>query len=185
MNFNKEQIEKIILGVIAAVIILMVLIFFILGPNIRRIGSLRSKIREQKVKVLQAEREIASLARIKDNLEKMELKVSEYETDLPETTEYWLLGTLNQLAEEAGISFHKTERKGYTLQVDNYSLQELEIELRIGYHELGGFINQLEGSSPFIVVRNLSIVRNPKNMKQHNVTLTVGVFEKIQEEKGT
>lgn len=176
MKLEKEKIEKIVLGAIGAIIVIIVLVFLVFGPNIRRMGSLRKKIREEKTKVLKAERELANLSQIKLNLQKTKEQIKEYETELPGATDDWLLGILNQIAEFTGVDFDKRERKGYTKQIKEYRLLELELDLRTGYHKLGEFINQLERSSRFISVWNLNITGNKDDVNRHKVKLTVGAF---------
>lgn len=183
MKLEKEQIEKIALGAIGAVIALIVLVSLIFGPNIKRIGELRAKISEEKAKVLKAEKEVLDLNRIELNLKNTKDKIEEYENELPGATDAWLLGILNKIAEQTGVNFDKRERRGYTVQIGEYRLLEVDLDLKAGYHKLGEFINQLERSSRFISVWNLSIIGNEENIKKHNIRFTVGAFVGIPKEE--
>ena len=185
MKLEKEQIEKIVLGAIGAIIVIVVLVSLVFGPNIKRISELRALIREEKTKVLKAEKEVLNLGRIKLSLKKTKEKIELYETELPGATDTWLLGVLNKIAKRTGVDFDKRERKGYTIQIGEYRLLEVELDLRAGYHKLGEFINQLEKSSRFISIWNLNIIGNEENIKKHNIKFTVGAFVSmpLEEEK--
>lgn len=176
MKQNKEQLEKIILGVIGGIIVIIVLMNFVFGPNVRRIRELRAMIREEKDKVVNAERDVSEFPRIKLNLKRLEGQVKQYQQDMPEATPDWLLERLNRLASETGIDFDKIEPKGYIAKLGPYQLQGLYIELRTDYHRLGGFINKLENLSPFIKVLDLNIAGNKDDIKRHIVKLTVGAY---------
>lgn len=176
MKLSKEQLEKIILGAIGGIIVVVVLFTFVFGPNLRKIGELRAKIRDQKDKVLRAEGEVSGLIRVRLNLMKLDEKIKKYQKDMPQATPDWLLERLNHLATETGINFDKIEPKGYITQVGSYWLQGLYIELRTDYHTLGRFINELENMSPFLRVLDLSIAGNKDDLKRHIVKLTVGAY---------
>lgn len=178
MGLNKEQLEKIIFGGIVGTIVIVVLITLILGPNLRRIGELRTKIRKQRDKVIKAEREVSELARIRLNLKRLEDQVKKYQQDMPLATPDWLLERLNILANEEGIDFDRIEPKGHITEIGPYWLQGLYVELKTDYHRLGRFINKLENLSPFIKIIDLSITGNKENINKHIVKLTVGTYVK-------
>lgn len=177
---NKQQLEKIALLVIGGVIVFIVLVTLVFGPNIRNIKRLSAKIREQRGKVVTAEKEIAGLVNLKSNLEKLEENIKQYQLDMPLGTPDWLLEKLNSLAGEIGIDFDKIEPKGNIDQQGSYALQGLYIELKTDYHRLGVFLNKLENSSPFLRLLDLSITANKEDINKHVVKLTVGAYVKTQ-----
>lgn len=181
MKMSKEQLEKIIFGVTAGIIFVVVLFSFVLGPSFRRSSELRTKIAVTKDKLTEAKLEIEGLAKLKQNLKKQEDKIKQYQQDMPEPTPDWLLGKINSLALETGINFDKMEHRGHISQLGRYWLQGLYLELSADYHTLGKFINKLENASPFLKVLDLSIMADKNNPVKHNVKLTVGAY--VAEEK--
>lgn len=176
MKLNKEQLQKIILGSIVGIIILVVLVTVIFGPNIRRMRELRGQINKEGNKVIKAEQEVSGLAKLKLNLKRQEEEIKWYQLDMPLATPDWLLERLNSLAGETGIDFDKIEPKGYITKAGSYWLQGLYIEVKTDYHRLGIFINKLENLSPFIKILDLSITGNKDDIKRHIVKLTVGTY---------
>lgn len=176
MNLSKEQLEKIILGSVLSLIIVIVLITLVFAPTFKRIRENRVKIAEEKKKVQKAEDEISNISGLKSNLNKMKEQLVQYYKNMPEATPDWLLGRLNSIADETGINFDKIEPKGRIEQVDSYDLQGLYLELKTDYHRLGIFINKLENLSPFIKILDLSITGNKSDVNKHIVKLTVGAY---------
>lgn len=176
MKLPKEHLEKIILGVIGGIIVVVLLVAFFFAPNLRRIGQLWDRIREKREEVLRAEKEVLGLARIRLNLLKLNEKIKKYQTNMPQDRPDWLLEILNRLAGEVGVDFDKIEPKGYIIQVGSYWLEGLYIELRTSYHTLGMFINKLENTSPFIKVLDINIAGNKDDVKRHMVKLSVGAY---------
>lgn len=176
MKLNKEQLEKLILGVVFGIIVIVVLMTLVFGPNLKRIGILRIGIHEEREKVVKAEKEILRFPTVKLNLKRLREEVRQYQVNMPEATPDWLLERLNNLGSETEISFDKIEPRGYITQAGLYWLQGLHIELKTDYHRLGRFINKLENLSPFIKVIDLSIVSNKDNINKHVVKLTVGTY---------
>lgn len=173
---NKESIEKIVLGVIVAVIVMIVLIYFIFRPSIGKIRTYSSQLAEQKEKVLIAEQEALRLARLKMNLKKIASQIQIYEAEMPQSSPDWLLGTLNLLATETGLSFEKIEPQGCLMHWGAYDLQAVELQLFSGYHKLGKFINQLEQSSEFLWVLDFDIVGDKQDVSRTKVKLIIGAF---------
>jgi len=184
MKLEKEQIEKIVLAVIGAIIVLIALIYFVLEPNIRHIRSLRIEIREQKNKVLDAEMKAGSLNRATINIKNEKEQINKYQAEIPQATADWFLSRLNRLAKLVGIDFDRIEPQGYiSVQVEGYRLQKLNLKFRAGYHKLGMFINELEKSSPFIRILNLTITGNKDDTNKNNIRLDVGAFVVIKQGK--
>ena len=88
----------------------------------------------------------------------------------------WLLGVLNSLAADAGISFDRIEPGEVVSSIGRYHLQEFSIELRAGYHKLAGFINRFENLSPFLKVIDIDIAGNRNDPSNHIVKLKVGAY---------
>jgi len=181
VKLEKEKIEKIVLGAIVGIIVIVVLVFLVFGPSIRKIGELNSEIIELRSKVRKAENAIASLDRKKNEVKSLNEEIKKYDNELPESASYWLLGKLNEVSEITGITFDKIEPKGYSMQLGEYKLQEVDLFIKAGYHKLGEIINRLENSSSFISVWNLHIAQNDQDIKNHNIILTVGAF--VQDNK--
>lgn len=176
MKLNKEQLEKIIFGIIICIIIIIVLVTLVFAPSLKSIKELRIKIVEEKNKVVKAEKEVSNLSSAKSNLNKLKEQVKQYSLNMPEATPDWLLERLNSIAGETAINFDKIEPKGNILQIDSYWMQGLYLELKTDYHRLGAFINKLENLSPFIKILDLSITGNKDDVNKHIVKLTVGAY---------
>lgn len=181
MKIGKEKLERIILGIIGGIIIIVILMTLVFGPKLKRIKELRIRIHEERNKVIEAEDVVSRLTSIRLNIKKLKGGLKQYQLNMPEATPDWLLGKLNALSSETGIDFDKIAPKGYLEQVGFYLLQGLYIELKADYHRLGGFINKLENLSPFIRILDLGITGNKDDVNRHIVKLTVGVY--VSEEK--
>ncbi len=181
MKMDKQQLEKLVLAIVAGFIIVIVLVTLVFKPRLKRLRTLRADIREQQEKVKEAEETIFGLARLKMNIKRLTGQIELYQSEMPEMSPDWLLGRLNTLASDTGLDFNKIEPQGTLVRKGPYSLQGVRLELNADYHSLGKFINQLENSSDFLQVLDLSIVRNEENIKQHRIELVIGAF--VPEEK--
>ena len=173
---NKEQLEKIALFSITGIIVIVVLIFFIFVPSVKKIIERGILIKEEKTKLLEAEESIFGINRIRSNLEELELQVKEYKENMPEPTPDWLLRTLNELAAETGINFDRIEPRDFSVEEGSYCLQGLDLQFKADYHSVGIFINKLENSTPFLKIIDISITGNSGDLKKHNVKLTIGAY---------
>jgi len=175
MNLNKTQIEKIALMVIGAALILTVL-YIIFMPRVRMINQLGEKISEEKEKIEKAKTDISELPSLQRKLTKLREGVAKVYAEAPMDTPDWLLGRLNTLAEKSGVIFDKIEPRGDVSRLEKYVLEELYIELKTDYHRLGSFVSELENSSPFLKIVDISIAGNKDDAVKHFVKLTVGAY---------
>lgn len=176
MKISKEKLKKIVIAVVGAVIVMVGLVTLVLGPNLKKMGLLKTEIRNQGKKIAAAERDIAALAGIRSQMNNLRKEVEQYQQDMPQATPDWLLAKLNSLAGETKINLDKIEPEGYVEQEGPYKLQKLTLELKTDYHRLGRFINQFENSSPFLKIMDLNMTANPEDINNHLVRVTVGAY---------
>jgi Tfp pilus assembly protein PilO len=175
LKLSKEQIEKIILGAIGGLVVLLVILNYVLAPRLKRIRSLKEDIQGAEEKINTAKADIEGVSQLKTDLSKMGEKSKKYRENMPKPDPDWLLNRLNSLAEETGINFNKMEPLG-SVKKGKYFVQEMDIELITDYHSLGKFINKLENSSPFLRVTDLSILKKEDDVLRHYIKLKIGAY---------
>ena len=58
----------------------------------------------------------------------------------------------------------------------------ISLQLQAGFIEFLGFLWDIEHTQTFLKVKLLSIENNPKSSSRHNITLTLNVYQLIEEE---
>lgn len=180
---QKDKFEKIVLAAIGLIIAIILLVVFIFAPSFKKLSIVRQKINKQQQKVITAEEDVSNLPRMKKNLAQLAAENLQYEGQIPPATPDWLLGKLNSLAEDIGLSFDKIEPRGSIMKIGPYNLQSYQVALKTDYHRLGKFIDFFEQSSGFLRVLQLSIVGDNRSTNNHDVKITIGAFVLMPEEK--
>ncbi len=174
--------KKIFLVGGVAIVVLFVYFQLLLGPALGRIGRVRSEARQlrQSLKAVQAG--LSQLPQMEKKTTRLREKVRMAEDHFPSKLELpELLERLSEVAETSDVKIVEIEpTKPLSLESggDQPLYEEVPIALnaKSGYHELGLFINQLENSKRYFVVKDIRIKKDSSDSKRHHVDLVLQTF---------
>lgn len=181
-NFDFQKHSKLILS-IAAVLIIILDFFFIMGPQIRWLKSLNPKIKQLKTDIEQTNKDIALIAQLREQYRASNKDMAEIEKrvpleeDIPVILENISTAANNAMIKISQIIPMKEEKEAILgTQTGKYYRIPISIEAQGGYHLFGKFLNVLENSEIFMSVNRLEITPSAKDYKRHNINLTINTF---------
>ena len=183
MKLSSDEIKKLSLVLVWAVLGLIVYTRFILGPQWSRLEEGGRRLLELKRQIAQIERASANQgfleqerAKLVDALKGRDALIAR------EGGSLMLLGRLSSLAEEHDVRIIGIEetRKGDILRpaAQGGAAREIFIGLSLisGYHELGAFMNELESMTPVVQLVNLEVSGRPEDVSAHQVSMLLKSF---------
>ncbi|HHH84987.1 MAG TPA: hypothetical protein ENL15_03420 [Firmicutes bacterium] len=185
-NLNDPKYQKILFGILAGIIAIIVFYFYVLGPQRQQIGDLKQKIEKEKMEV---KRLVALSKKIPDlqaELDSKKEEIARISKSLPTKQEIpTLLRQITDASQQAGITLTyfnpgRLDAKGDYLEF------KVDIQLEGTYHKVGYFLSQLSHLSRIINVGNLKITRLPtvdENTINVKLDLVAYVYNQTQGEK--
>jgi type IV pilus assembly protein PilO len=143
-----------------SVVISVILLALIIGNNLyqfqkRKIAYLKTEIKKEESKN-RLVREIVLLNK----------KIGSYEKRLPRQRDVsWLMRKVTQLAKDAQVKIISLKPQAIDRQV-GYVRIPLEIKLNCSYHELGGFLSNIESSPEFIRINSLQLISSTQQISE-------------------
>lgn len=181
MYISEEQ-RKFLIIASAAVIFLVVDIFFILKPMFAKTWELNQRIGSINKDVDELKRKISTLDSAKGKLGALKSEYENYEKRFPKADEIpSLFETLSTIAVKSKVGIVAVRpmvaEKGPAAKVSSL-YQEIPIEIRAkgGYHQLGDFINKMEMLNRFMEVKDIEITREDAAAKRENLRLLVSTY---------
>ncbi len=140
------------------------------AKSFKQSNTLRSEVKT-------AEEEITKIDTLKKEISAYRSKIESYERMLPVEQEVpKLLETLSTMAKSSNVKIVGITPLASKQEVSPEKIyQEIPILIsaRSGYHELGRFLSDLEGSDRFMKVVDIGIRENKSSVKRHDVELLV------------
>ena len=179
---KKSEVIALTVGVCCCILVGYYILF--LSPVLSRFVLVFREASKLKIKLEDAELTINRRPRMMKEIEELKSKESTYSSRLPKEEEFpAVLESLSSMAQSAGVKITKILPIKDSLasskeipQADIYRQKEIRIDAQCGYHELGTFIAELEGTERFMEVSDISIEASKVNPRRHNVQLTVKTF---------
>lgn len=138
--------------------------------SVKQVNTLRPEVKA-------SENDIAKIDKLKREISASRSKIESYESMLPVEQEVpKLLESLSTMAKSSNVKIvgitplaSKQEESPEKI----YQEIPIQISARSGYHELGKFLADLEGSDRFMKVADIDIRANKSSGKRHDVELLV------------
>ncbi|MDD5634615.1 MAG: type 4a pilus biogenesis protein PilO [Candidatus Omnitrophica bacterium] len=185
---DEEYRKYIILGV--GVVVAVLLLFFMVMPQIAHLGNIAKKITEIKNNTELVENRITRLDQMSEKLRDLRVEYEGYANGLPGEKEIpEFLEELSAIARKSNVKIlsitpsdfrpFESEGKGK----DFLKEMPVAVTAQSGYHELGGFISDLEQAKRFVTIEKVSIKQDNKVSKQHNVEIVLKTYVSFDNEK--
>lgn len=175
---NPKQLTMIIAAISAA--LLFAFAYFLLFPQLGRLGALAGKAGKAKLELRSAKVAIANIDKFKGEIARSSGKIELYEKKLPVEQEMpSLLESLNAMAKRSKMDIISiTPVAGSNTGAQKAAYQEflIKISVRGGYHELGTFLSDIENADRFMKVVDMDIKANEATPAKHSVELLVATY---------
>jgi len=205
-HIPKDDLQKIILIGVAAVVFIFSLIQFGMVPSFRKLGALKKEIIKEKETLKNDKALVASKSQLEARLASMQERLKGYEMALPPYRE--MPNILQKIAEVAYASKVKiikieplrTEKPAEAAKAKAaapakpgakpeppktpatiYTEVPIQVEAKGGYHALGEFVNMIETSDNIMSIGDIEIRANSADIQNHNAKLLVIAYVLRQE----
>ncbi|WP_456386979.1 type 4a pilus biogenesis protein PilO [Desulfolithobacter sp.] len=151
--------KKVKLGIIAALFILPLLLFYFLMfmPGQDKIEKLNRQKTALQTEIRKAKKAAASLPRYKREMEELKRKFEEIAVVLPKKKEIpELLRNISDLGKSAGLDF-LSFKPGKETPRDFYAEIPIDISIRGPYHNLGHFLDRVSKLNRLVTVNNIKM----------------------------
>ncbi|MDE2027119.1 MAG: type 4a pilus biogenesis protein PilO [Candidatus Omnitrophica bacterium] len=182
--FNKLS-EQSRYGVVIFIVILIVLldVVFLALPQLGSIGAANNKIRDMGENTRQIMTDKARIGSLKKNLEETRLQFTSLSNKVRALQEVpAILTTISSVANQYGVQIDQLvpDQSGQqaltkTPEAQYYALP-VTIKARGGYHNFGRFINKLENSELFFIMKDFIIQNEAANPNRHVFSLTINLI---------
>jgi len=171
-----------------SILILWVYVTFLLRPLLNQAGMLSARVRTAREQVNMLERVVANDSLIRQQHRELQQMVATLRGTLPPEEELpSVIEVLSDLASKSQVKIQTIfpqrtfgDVKGDTSKSTSeagrtaFVTVPIEIDALAGYHELGVFLNLIEGSnSPPVEVASLRLSANPRDLRRHNMKIIV------------
>ncbi len=176
---NQQQIALMILGFI----ILVIFFFLVIMPFLRKLKLLAEDEKAFLVKLGKAKTAVEDKEKLYGEVSQIQKSIKYFEKRLPKNTDTpQILEDLIMIGKATNITFvsiapQEIEKINVSEEGDKYYLGiPIRLQLKAGFHDFGRFVNKIENSERFMKIADISINSNPRDIKKHNINLTVSAF---------
>jgi type IV pilus assembly protein PilO len=179
--YIKKNPKQLTMAMIAAALAaLLLFVYFLLMPQLTKLGTLVGKASKAKLEFRSAKVSISNIDKFKSDISKFSAKIDLYEKKLPAEQEMpSLLEELNSMAKKSNldiISITPSAPRAEGALKAAYQEFQIKIIARCGYHELGSFLTDLENTDRFMKLVDINIKANENTPKMHSVELMVATY---------
>lgn len=172
----------------AAVVFSVLYAVLLIVPTVKHLGVLAKNTIKMSQKNKLAEKDVASLAKTEERLNKLREEFAAYSDQVPGTKE--IAGFLDSLALTAKDSnvriISVTPLPGQAASSkagDLYSNMMVVIAAKGGYHEIRRFVGELENGKGFPSVRDMRLQYDAKFPTRHDAHIVLKIFVSTKGEK--
>ncbi|MCM8812983.1 MAG: type 4a pilus biogenesis protein PilO [Candidatus Omnitrophica bacterium] len=174
--------EYLILMALVTAIIVVSYVFFVVAPAWTSFAAFAAQEKKLRQEIAQGEAAGSSRQQISAEIQNIGNRIKFYEKLLPSNTEVSdVINYLTAIGRKNNIAFASLEplEKSRT-DVPNEKKRYIEIpvklKVRAGYHDFCRFLSEIESADQFMEARDVLIVVNPKDVKNHDISLIVLAF---------
>lgn len=178
MRRTKQQIQILVLGLIAIVAVVFILIQFLLVPLINEWKRNKVLAREAQAKLEEYRTVIRSRTTIQDQIDVAHEKIREASAYIPlPVLGNYLLGMETQLrawAQDLDVRIMGvTENDTSELDGSVFKVYRVRVIAQCGYHDLARYLRVIEANNPWISVSGITVIPRADSPDKHDVTLMV------------
>lgn len=160
--------NKLILAICVILVILFLDFSFGLGAQMRALGAVNPKIAELRKGLKNLDSDLARMKGQKSGLGLSQVKRLLSAEEMP-----WLLEEITRLANQQKIRIFQIKPvRGR----QEYSSILIGLDLSAGYHQLAGFLAELENHPVFLEIEKLDIERSDENPFTHGIRLNLKTY---------
>jgi hypothetical protein len=181
-HLPKEKRDRLILVTVVTIACLAGIWYGLIANQRKSIERLAKDIAEQRMKVTNAERLVATAPELKKNQEILQAKLQTVEESMASGDMYsWIIQTMRKFCAGRNVEIPQFSRE-VTGEVGilprfPYKAATFTVRGSAYFHDLGQFIADFENSFPYIRVQNLEL--DPGGSSAANATATTGDTEKL------
>jgi len=179
---DKEQVEKIALFALigAAVIAGFWLILF--SPGFSSISKLKKKCVEMSSEIEDAGEKIKNAQKIRDRYASCEARIGELQSQMPMLSDpSWIVSTVGEIEKKLKVKTEKIVPYSEKAPPGTQETEEnplfthryAQININAGYHQIGQFINELEGKIKYLQILNISIEGDANAPYKHHAEIKI------------
>lgn len=175
---NKDQKQKLILGILLGAIVLVLYYYLLIQPQFRRLGELFPQVKELRQELKSLKNETGRISLLRDQSERLNSRMEQYQKAIPAESDVApLLAYLSAEAKASRVTLSGMEPKTGQVTAGN-PFQEtlLVLHARGGYHALGLFLNRLETGERLMRVDRFEIVSNQQTPREHQMELVLKTY---------
>lgn len=180
LNLDKD---KIIAVLIATVLVAVLDIMFVIGPQSKANGNMAKEIRKMRTDIAAMNRDL-NLAQQQQKTMAKEQEGQPAQRKIYSTAETpQLLQDISRMATEKNVSIKQItplkepQGKASGMSGDFVGLK-IRLSMECGYHGLGAFLNGMENSRQPLFAEEIQIIGNPDNHLKSTVNMVVKTYVK-------
>jgi len=168
--------------------IILFFVFLVLIPQLKKIGSLSTQIKEKRDSLILMERGSSDMVNKKKKIADLEKKAADYEQRLPVLLETnMLIDSVRAITQESKLKFSSIEpmspvRFELPDSKEVYFELPIKIRLRCSFFEMVDFFKKIETSKRLMKISMFSVQANPQNPWEHEVEVTISNFSRSNKE---
>ncbi|MCX6355438.1 MAG: type 4a pilus biogenesis protein PilO [Candidatus Aureabacteria bacterium] len=166
---GKNQIQLIVLGAMMLVVTGVLVYQFVITPGKGAPGSAAGAPVDYRSQLIKAEMLVKSIPQQREEVARLGQEVDAYAPEIPmEDDQTWLSRQINKISGMTGMSDVSQRYQGSSVSdfkfegelQEKYAEKAWEIRMKCGFHELGNFLSELENTSRFLEIKDISIEGN-------------------------
>ncbi|GEM_PF-6350940 len=181
-KMNKEQKQKLLLGILLGCIVLVLYYYLLVQPSLNRLGVLMPEVKGLREELASVKEDIKNKDRLNQQLRRLEEQVRKYREVFPSESDLsQLLKYLSGQARISSVSLVGVEPKeGEIISGGVFREVLLTLQARGGYHSLGLFLNCLETGERMVIVDHFNLSADPQNPREHQMRLELKTYASKQ-----
>jgi Tfp pilus assembly protein PilO len=178
MKINEKNPYYLLIGLLVAILIIDYIA--VMQFQLRTLSSLNPKIKSLSEEVTSTKNHIQRLAQYQTEIKRLNEKLNRFtllvrgREEIPRALE-----NVSIVANKNGVMIQQIMpdtnlgEPALKTKEGRYYVIPISLEAKSGYHNFGRFLNQLEAEGVFLNIADFSIASNPKDIRPHNIKLTI------------
>lgn len=167
------------------IVLIVVFIMICLAPAVKSNRELKAQCVDLQNNIIRSVKKIEDYPQLKKQIEEVEIYVSEYLGRLLEEGDKTrLIGDVSDIAKKCKVKIVSMKPRPYNYTFPDEFLAYIrplsyELLLESGYHQFGGFINEIENFEVTLKVEEFHIEPTVEDEKLHTIKLILTTYAKI------
>ena len=188
IDLEKNKKQLILICILFLLVVTYLYFAFFLRSNFGTFFSQIKEIRSVKTNIVSTKRDAGHEDILLKRLNSVESRITDYEKKLPAEQEIpMLIESVSEMARGSYVKIlgirpvdSKNDKKSKSKKV--YQEIPILISAKSGYHQLGVFINKLEGADRFMELSEIKINSNKATPRVHDVELIISTYVLLKDE---